>query len=49
MIGFTYENYTVTEGVDVFTDVTVLVMEEIEQSVVVRVITQADSAKGTFI
>ena len=48
MIGFAYENYTVTEGVDMFTDITVdLKMEaEIEQSVVVRVSTQADSAKG---
>jgi hypothetical protein len=50
MIGFSYENYTVTEGVDVFTDITVgLVLGQIEQDVVVRVITQAASAKGTFI
>ena len=50
-IGFTYENYTVTEGVDMFTDITVdLKMEaEIEQSVVVRVSTQADSANGMYI
>ena len=51
MIGFTYENYTVIEGVNVFTDITVdLKMEaEIEQSVVVRVSTQTDSAKGTYV
>ena len=51
MIGFTYENYTVTEGVDMFTDITVdLKMEAvIEKSVVVRVSTQADSARGTYI
>ena len=51
MIGFTYENYTVTEGVDMFTDITVdLKMEaEIEQSVVVRVSTQANSANGMYV
>ena len=51
MIGFTYENYTVIEGVNVFTDITVdLKMEaEIEQSVVVRVSTQTDSAKGMYV
>ena len=51
MVGFTYENYTVTEGVDIFADLTVdLKMEAvIEQSVVVRVSTQADSAKGTYV
>ena len=48
-IGFTYENYTVTEGVDMFTGITVgLVEGEIEQSVVVTIDTQADSAMGTF-
>ena len=51
MIGFTYENYTVIEGVNVFTDITVdLKMEAvIEQSVVVRVSTQTDSAKGMYV
>ena len=49
MIGFTNENYTVTEGVDMFTDITVDLEAEIEQSVVVRVSTQADSAKGTYV
>ena len=51
MIGFTYENYTVIEGVNVFTDITVdLKMEAvIEHSVVVRVSTQTDSAKGMYV
>jgi hypothetical protein len=49
MFGFTDENYSVTEGVDMFTDVTVGLMGEIEQNVVVTVSTQPDSAKGTFI
>ena len=51
MIGFTYENYTVTEGVDIFTDITVDIKSEtkIEQSVIVRVSTQANSANGIFI
>ena len=49
MIGFTNENYTVTEGVDMFTDITVDLEAEIEQSVVVRVSTQADSAKGMYV
>ena len=49
MFGFTYENYTVTEGVDMFTNITVDLQAEIEQSVVVRVSTQADSAKGTYV
>ena len=48
MIGFTYENYTITEGEDMLTNITVDLQAEIEQSVVVRVSTQADSAKGTY-
>ena len=51
VIGFTYKNYTVTEGVDIFTDITVDLKSEtkIEQSVIVRVSTQANSANGMFI
>ena len=49
MVGFTYENYTVTEGVDMLTNITVDLDAEIEETVVVRVSTQADSARGTYV
>ena len=50
MIGFTVENHTVTEGMDMFSDITVdLLVGELGRQVVVTVSTQADTAMGKFI
>lgn len=49
VIGFYYENYTVLEGVDAFTDITVgLLNGGLGQEVVVTVSTQAGTATGKF-
>ena len=50
MIGFTEENHTVSEGVGMFTDITVgLIDGELGQEVVVTVSTQTGTAKSKFI
>ena len=50
MIGFNVENHTVTEGVDMFTDITVDLLDgELGEKVVVTVSTQADTAIGKSI
>ena len=50
MIGFTEENHTVSEGVGMFTDITVGLIEgELGQEVVITVSTQTDMAKSKFI
>ena len=47
MIGFHGENHNVTEGMGMFTDITVdLLNGGLGQEVVVTVSTQADTAKG---
>lgn len=49
MIGFHDEQYNVTEGMGMFTDITVgLLVGELGQEVVVQVNTQAGTAKGKF-
>ena len=50
MIGFTEEIYTVSEGVGMFTDITVGLIEGgLGLEVVITVSTQTDTAKGKFI
>ena len=47
MIGFNLENYNVSEGVDIFTDVSVeLISGRLGQEVMVTLDTQSGSAKG---
>lgn len=50
MIGFATENHTVTEGVGMFTDITVdLLFGGLGQELVVTVSTQNGTAKSKFI
>ena len=47
MIGFNFENYTVSEGMDIFTDITVeLISGRLGREVMVTVDTLNGSAKG---
>ena len=49
MIGFHFKNYSVSEGVDTFTDITVeLTSGRLGQEVMVTVDTQSGAAKGKF-
>ena len=47
VIGFMYENYTVSEGIDLFNDVTVeLISGQLGQEVMVTLNTESISATG---